>query len=115
MQTVSAVPDRAAVLADVIGIIGEMTRDWEVAFAGEINEDTLLLAGLSFQSIDVVMLVGELHRLYGRTDIPFERLLLSNGRAVEDLRIGTLVDFLMEQLRAQPGAPPKESSWSAPC
>jgi hypothetical protein len=100
MQTVSAVPDRAAIVADVIGIIGEMTRDWEVAFAGENNEDTLLLAGLSFQSIGVVMLVGELHRLYGRTDIPFERLLLSNGRPVEDLRIGTLVGFLVEQLRA---------------
>jgi acyl carrier protein len=99
MQAVSTPPTREAILADVVGIVGEMMQDWDHRFGGEINEDTLLLAGLGFQSIDVVMLAGELHRLY-RRKVPFERLLLANGRPVEDVRVGALVDFLVEQLRA---------------
>jgi acyl carrier protein len=101
METVATPHARSAILADVVAIIRDMTQDWDLDFAGDINEDTLLVRGLAFQSIDVVMLAGEIHRRYRRTRIPFERLLLSNGRAVDDVRVGALVDFLAHHLRAE--------------
>ncbi|HUJ78998.1 MAG TPA: acyl carrier protein [Nitrospiria bacterium] len=88
--------DRQSILNDIIHIISDMTQDWENELSGPISGETCLIKDLGFESIDVVMLTGEIHRYYTRKKFPFERLFISQGRYVDDVRISTLVDFLYD-------------------
>jgi acyl carrier protein len=103
ISSIPATPEgREAVLAHVVAAVTEMIRDWDRAFADPVGAHTLLMAELGFQSIDVVVLTGELSQRLNRRDIPYERLLVIDGRPVADLRLGTLVDFLWDQFRTTP-------------
>jgi acyl carrier protein len=96
-----AAPDRRdAVLALVITTVAEMVEDWDRAFADPITSQTLLVGDLGFQSIDIVVLSGALSQSLDRRDIPFERLLLDDGKPVPDLRLGMLADFLWQQTQS---------------
>jgi acyl carrier protein len=86
------------ILKDLIEILSDMTRDWDTDFSGGITGDTRLVADLGLESIDVVMLIGEIHRHYNRRNLPFERVLLKDGRYVDDVRVSALAEFLHEQL-----------------
>ena len=44
------------------------------------------------------MLVGEIHKHYKRRNLPFERLLLVDGRYADEIRIGAIADFLHVEL-----------------
>ncbi len=89
---------RDAIVADLAGIIGDITGDWETGFSGPIGPRTKLIADLGFESIDVVHLVVTLEEHYKRSDLHFEKLLMSDGRYVSDLSVGQLADFLSAQL-----------------
>ena len=88
--------DRQDILNDVIKIITEMTQDWENELSGQISGETRLIGDLGFESIDVVMLTGEIHRHYKRKKFPFERLFISQGRYVDDVQVSALADFLYD-------------------
>jgi acyl carrier protein len=89
-----------AILADVLGLLNELARDWE--YSGEITSETLLFADLGFESIDTVVLASFVQEHYGR-QFPFPQLLAELGhREVKDLRVGELVDFIREHLDAVP-------------
>ncbi|HET6372216.1 MAG TPA: acyl carrier protein [Candidatus Polarisedimenticolia bacterium] len=90
--------EREKILADLIGIIADIVQDWDLDFSGGITPETRLVADLGFQSIDIVMLMGEIHKHYDRRNLPFEGLLLSGGKYVDEIRIKSIADFLLTHL-----------------
>jgi acyl carrier protein len=92
--------DRETILRELIGILEDMTGDWEVSYDGGIGPDTRLIADLGLESIDVVQLVVAIEEHFGRRDLPFGELLMEDGRYVDDLRIGDAADFLAKHLSA---------------
>ncbi len=78
----------------MVDVVKNMTADWDTGFEGEIGMDTRLISDLSFESIDVVHLVVAIEKAFNRTDLPFENLLMADGRYVDDLTIRQIVDFL---------------------
>ncbi len=87
---------------DMVGILEELTRDWDLAFADEVSRDTRLIADLEFESIDVVQFIVAVEEHYQRRDFPFEDLMMEDGRYVEDLGVGQVVDFVASHLEAVP-------------
>jgi acyl carrier protein len=92
--------DRNQVQDDVIRILTEMTKDWDLAFSGPIGPDTRLVGDLAFESIDVVQFVVALEERYRRRDLPFEQLLMRDGRYVSEIKVSEAVDFLHGRLAA---------------
>jgi acyl carrier protein len=91
--------DRESVYCDLVATIREMTDDWELDFQGDIGPETRIVADLAFESIDVVQLIVMLEERYQRKELPFEELLMEDGRYVDDVKIGDVVDFLTAHLR----------------
>lgn len=92
-----------AVMSSLIRIIEEVTGDWETGFAGGVGADTRLIADLGFESIDVVHLIITLEEHFRRQDLPFEKVLMKDGRYVDDLRVGELAEFLAAHLAPRAG------------
>ena len=90
--------NKRAIQDDLIGIIKEMTSGWEMQFEGSIGPETLLGADLAFKSVDLVRLVAAIQKCYDRQDFPFQELLMPGDRAVKDLGVSDLVDFLHKYL-----------------
>ena len=97
-ETVSRGVGRDVVLKQVIDALRDMTSDWDIEFAGEIDENTLLVGDLAFESIDVVHLIVTLGEVYQEQDLGFEQILIEEGRYVTDLRVSQLADFLHRTL-----------------
>jgi acyl carrier protein len=91
---------RERIFQDLSQILQNMTSDWDMGYAGRIDEETLLIADLGFESIDVVQLVVAIEEHYQRRDLPFGDLLMEDGRYVTDLRVGAAVDFLVRFLNS---------------
>lgn len=87
-----------ALLADVIKILQEMTSDWEMEFSDPIGPGTMIISDLEFESIDVVQFVVQIEEFYQRKDLPFEKLLMRDGRYRDDLSVQEVVDFLQASL-----------------
>lgn len=103
MNHVDPVPNgRDAILTKVVNATIGLTEGWDRAFASPITEETLLVADLGCQSLDIVVLTADLSGRLGRHDLPLERLFLVGGRPVMDLSLGTLADFLWEHTKEQP-------------
>jgi acyl carrier protein len=97
-------PDaRNAILKTVMIEAQSLTQDWGRAFADPIAPETRLIADLGCQSLDIIVLTANVSRQLHRTDIPFERLLVSDGRPVSDISLGTLADFIWEQTAGAAG------------
>jgi acyl carrier protein len=86
------------ILADLIGMLKELTSDWDTGFSGEITGETSLMGDLAFESVDVVHLIVAIQERYGKQNIPFEKLIMENGRYVSDLRVSRIAEFLKTQL-----------------
>jgi acyl carrier protein len=92
------------VLAHVLGILEEITGDWDV---GKISADSRL-ADLNLESINLVYFIAELQQKYGLQQHLFTRIR-SAGRPLAELRIADIADFVQE-IRGARDAPRKESS-----
>lgn len=90
--------DKEAITQAVIHLLYDMIGDWEIDFHGAIGPQTTLIGDLTFESIDIVQLGGLLEEHFQRESLPFEKLLLVNGRYVEDVSVGQIIDFLYEHL-----------------
>jgi acyl carrier protein len=90
--------DRATINTAVLEILKDLTADWDTDYAGDIGPDTLLIEDLAFESIDVVQLVVSLEGRFQRRDLPFEKLLMNDGRYVDDMTVRQIVDFLESKL-----------------
>lgn len=97
-ETSSVKYDRETVLQDLVGILQDMTSDWDTEFDGGIRPETRLIADLGFESIDVVQFVVAVEERYQRRELPFEEILMADGRYVDEVRVGDAVDFLVRHL-----------------
>jgi acyl carrier protein len=93
-------PGREAVLNDVVDILKDVTSDWDLDLSAPLGRDTRLVDDLAFESIDVVQFIVAIEQRYERRDFPFEDLLMTDGRYVDDITIGQLVDFLHPHVAA---------------
>jgi len=86
--------NRQAILEKVIQIVKNMTYDWELDYDGEIDQTTKLIEDLGFASLDIVQFVVAIEEGFQRRDLPFEKLLLKDGRYVDELSIHEIADFI---------------------
>jgi acyl carrier protein len=96
MDAVSNMPQFES---DTIEMIGELTADWDTGL-GSLTRETAIVKDLGFESLDVVYLVTAIEQRYGRRDLPFDQLLMTEGRYVDDLTIGQIAAFLQRHLSA---------------
>jgi len=83
--------------AKLITLLADFTQDWDHDFQGAMTGDTRLFANLAFESIDIIQLVVAIQEEVVRAKVPFEKLLMRDGRYVDDLSIGQIADFLAAQ------------------
>ena len=93
--------DKAEIRSRLLAIIDAMTSDWDMDFSGDLDESTMLVADLGFESIDFVMLIAEIEGAFQRQGLPYDRLLMNDGDYVSDLSIGEVVGFLESALAAR--------------
>lgn len=86
------------VTEELVAILENLTGDWETGFNGAIGPNTMLISDLGFESIDVVHLIVALEEHFRRNDLPFESLLMDEGRYVQDLRVGDVANFLRQHV-----------------
>jgi acyl carrier protein len=89
------------ILKGVVEILEEMTKEWDTGFSGRIGPDTSLMNQLTFESIDIVMLIVAIEERFGKKGMPFEELLMVDGHYVDDLKVSQIAGFLETQLRAE--------------
>lgn len=86
---------------NIIEILKDMTSDWDMEFSGDIGVDTSLMVDLEFESIDVVQFIVAIEERFQRRGLPFEELLMKDGRYVDDVKVGAAVDFLYRHFNNQ--------------
>ncbi len=59
-----------------------------------MSRDTRLLADLGFESIDIIQLVVAIQEEIVKRKLSFDKLLMKDGRYVDDLSIGQIADYL---------------------
>lgn len=82
----------------LVGILTDMTSDWDIELENPISRDTRLIADLAFESIDIVELVVAIEQAFESRGIPFEQLLMVDGRYVDDLSVAQVSDFVAAKL-----------------
>ncbi len=80
----------------VIQILTDMTADWDTGLDGPIDAQTQIIGDLGFESIDIVQLVVALEEGFNKRGIPFEQLLMVDGRYVSDLSVTQVTGFLRQ-------------------
>ncbi|HEU4402785.1 MAG TPA: acyl carrier protein [Candidatus Polarisedimenticolia bacterium] len=90
--------DRGVIVTGVVEILEGMTGDWDTGFSGRIGADTSLMRDLTFESIDLVMLIVSIEERFGKKGLPFEQLLMVDGRYVDDLKVTEIAAFLEKHL-----------------
>src|SRR5688500_237131 len=83
----------AQVFDHVLEMMTQLSGDWE--YSDEITPDTLLLADLGLESLDLVVLGTSIQERYGR--LPFAEFLAEIGErpaAERDVSVGEIVGFV---------------------
>jgi acyl carrier protein len=87
----------AQVLAAVLDLMSQLAGDWE--YSDPITPETLLLADMGCESLDLVVLGTMLQERYGR--MPFaEFLALLGQQEMQDVSVGQLAEFVYEHAGA---------------
>ncbi len=85
------------VQSDIVGILKDITQEWELDF-NDINPETHLVADLGFSSIDIIQLVVAIEEHF-KQKLGFNELLMNDGQYVDDLSIEELVSFVSRKLQ----------------
>lgn len=85
-------------VAKLAALLEDFTQDWDHEFDGQMGRSTTLLADLGFESIDIIQLVVAIEEDITHKKVAFDKLLMKDGRYVDDLSIGQIADFLAAQL-----------------
>ncbi len=80
----------------LIVLLEDFTQDWDHEFEGRMTGDTKLLGDLGFESIDIIQLVVAIEEDITKKKVPFDKLLMKDGRYVDDLSIDGIAGFLTE-------------------
>ncbi len=89
---------RESILTDVIAILNDMTQDWDLEFSGGIAGDTKLVGDLHFESIDIVQFIVAIEERFQRRGLPWEKILMTDGRYVDEIRVGDAAELLAQHL-----------------
>ncbi|MFP7753489.1 acyl carrier protein [Thermodesulfobacteriota bacterium B35] len=89
---------REKILENLVQILEDMTADWDMELDDPIGEATRLMADLEFESIDVVQFIVAIEERFQRRGMPFEELLMEDGRYVDEITVRDTVDFLDRHL-----------------
>lgn len=87
-----------AIVARLKEVLEDFIADWDTELDEPIGPDTLLLEDLGFESIDIIQLVVAIEEAFGRRKLPFEKVLMQDGRYVDDLSVGQIAEFLQQEL-----------------
>jgi acyl carrier protein len=88
------------ILRHIIGILQDMTEDWDTDFNTPMGPETRLVADLAFESIDVVQFVVAIEEHFRCKGLPFEELLMVDGRYVDEIGVRDTVSFLYQHLNS---------------
>ena len=94
---------REEILQDTLDILRDVTADCDMALSGPLGLDTRMVADLEFESIDIVQFILAIEERYEQRGLPFEKLVMTDGRYVDEIKVGDMVDFLYHHLN-QPAA-----------
>jgi len=86
--------DESHILVRLVAILRDMTEDWDMEFNGPIGLETEIVTDLQFESIDVVQLVVAVEHHFNRRGLPWEELLMVDGRYVDQVKVKDAVAFL---------------------
>lgn len=87
-----------AVVPKLIALLEDFTQDWDHEFSGKMDRATKLLGDLGFESIDIIQLVVAIEEDISKKKIGFDKLLMKDGRYVDDLSVGQIADFIAAQM-----------------
>lgn len=89
-------------VAELVALIADFTQDWDDEPEDGVGAQTLLLADLGFESIDIIQFIVAIEEdLDVISKVPFEALLMKEGRYVDDLSVGQIAEFLQPYLAAR--------------
>jgi acyl carrier protein len=88
----------SAILQDLIKITEEMTLDWDRRIEGPIGPNTQLVGELQFESIDIVQFIVSIVEHFQRKGLPFETLLMRDGKYVDEIVLEDVAAFLHRHL-----------------
>jgi acyl carrier protein len=92
-------PDHNPEIADrLVALLKDTTSDWDLTLPNGIGVKTQLIRDLCFESIDIVQFVMSIQQEFSCQDLPFERLLMVEGRYVSDLNVAEVAAFLSQYL-----------------
>ena len=83
-----------ALIQPLITLLEDFTQDWDTEPDAAMNGDTRLLADLGFESIDIIQFTVALEETFGLRKVPFDQLLMQDGRYVDDLSLRQIASFL---------------------
>ena len=89
---------KESINGDIVEILADMTADWDSDMDGPIDAKTGLVADLQFESIDVVQFIVAIEEKFKCRGLPFEKLLMADGRYVDEITVGEMVEFLDSHL-----------------
>jgi acyl carrier protein len=84
--------------SDIIELLKDLTSDWDLELDVSFHAGTQLVNELEFESIDIVEFVVAVEELYKRRGLPFEELLMLDGRYVDEITVNDVVNFLYPHL-----------------
>jgi len=90
--------EKAQILEDLVAMLEDMTSDWDTEYDEGITLQTRLIGDLEFESIDVVQFILDIEERYQRRKLPFEKLIMRDGRYVDEILVSDAVDFLHQEL-----------------
>jgi acyl carrier protein len=83
---------------DLTEILKDMTSEWDIDLVSPIGPETRLIADLGFESIDIVQFIVAIQERFNRRNLPFEELVMANGRYVDEIAVSDAADFLYRHL-----------------
>ena len=86
------------ILSNITEILQDMTADWDTDFSGPIGPETKLVDDLGFESIDIVQFIVAIEERFQRRGLPWEEILMSNGRYVDEIKVGDTSSLLFPHL-----------------
>lgn len=80
----------------LVALLEDFTQDWDSASDAPITRETRLFADLGFESIDIIQLIVAMQEEVVKRNMPFDTLLMKDGRYVDDLSVGQIADYLAQ-------------------
>lgn len=97
-------PEQATILDQIAEILYGMLDDWDPEMDGPINGQSKLSQDLCLTSIDVMHLLASIDMRYQKK-LPYERLILEDGKYRTELSVEDLANFVWENFDSAEPSP----------